>query len=332
MGNINSLVYNDKSEKTQNIEIIKNLDNDIKNLFELVREKIDKARKQDLQKYYLDLVNINDNIVKNNNNLFNNNTDESTQKYNRLISIIIRKRLIYRLSYLYINLYVIILNIDVIKKLNETDEILNKFLKTTVLKTVDDGNKDLYQKITNIVRDIDKNFLDKINTNMSYREKTTEVYSNQFNQIVKNNEELSNFIKKTYQQGGSYENQNKLTGSNNIDKFLIGLKKDYSKYYESQGLLLVYTNKIIQIINEYFNIYQNIINQRTVYSNDINVKDLDDKFYNINKWFLDNSNDFTGDLKKKLSELYGTIRRENETFNNEFINKIKTIDLGYTQP
>jgi succinate dehydrogenase flavin-adding protein (antitoxin of CptAB toxin-antitoxin module) len=326
MGNINSLKYNEESIKAQNIQIIENLDNDIKNLFNLVRNKIDKAKKQDLQKYYLDLININDNIAKNNNNLLSNNQDESTQKYNRLISIIIRKRLIYRLSYLYINLYVILLNIDVMRKLNETDEILNKFLKSTVLKTTD-GNTNLYQKITNIVKDIDKDFLNKINTDMPYRDQTIAVYSNQFNQIVKNNDELSNFIKTTYQQGGADDISNKFTGSNNIDKFLIGLKKDYNKYYQSQGLLTTYTNKIIQIINEYFNIYQNIINQRTVYSSDINVKVLDDTFYNINKWFLDNSNDFTGDLKKKLSELYGTIRRENETFNNEFINKIKSIDL-----
>ena len=322
MGNTTST----SSTEFSNINVIRQMDIDINYLLEIVKKKLQILNKDDLNKYFIELDDINKNIANTLPKILQSTTTDSTNesfdKYSKMINVLVRKRLIYRLSYLYINLHVLVFNKSMLNHLSQTNSILKKIIETSTTTNQKDTNKDLYTNIENILKQYNDNFDN--NLSQSIIADNIHKYNQEFSKIQNNDIALRNLGNFTLQGGGGTTIDTFKTGNTNIDSFLKGLNRDFSKYKNSQVKLTDYTNLIIKIFTEYFQIYANIIRNRTPASNNVDINLLENKFQSINKWFSDV--DFDTYLKKNFRDLYSTIRIYNDDFNNQFISKIRNID------
>lgn len=315
---------------TKYVDEDQQIDNNILNLFVSIRNKLSIINDEKYIQYYNDLKKIKINLYDNLNNVLKSDkeTVSSLNKYNMLFKTIVKKRLLFRLCYLYINLHVATLNNLIIAHLKETNSLINNLLKNN------SGTKDgteLYKKIVNIIKNIDNDY---INTTRYDTESKNiiNLFNQKLSEIEVNNQSLKNIAdsvtstRRVHFAGGGLlddENKNKLN-IESLENFLSGLEADYKKYKEAEKISFYYTQKIQVIITLYFDIYQKLLIKST---DNVDTENIAKQFKYINQFFNTESKDFNEELKKSLQKLCASIENANETFKKEFIDKIGNLNM-----
>lgn len=348
-------ISNSKSSSENIVINHAQLDSIINELYQIIkikmegqngRESREREKNPDFINYYTDLLKIKRDVVDSLPERFKKentktgtrepfNPNDPTEKYNNLLKGLIKKRIIYRLGYLYLNLHITNLNSQILVHLRQTDQILNKVLQdSSKYKTT---NANLYKQITDIVSNIDKDF---VKSNINIQETNNDVnniirtYTNKINELKASDIQLKNIPDFSRMVGGSEVGttiENTKIGS--IDSFLDGFKKDYSFYKQAERLSKFYTEKIIKIINLYFTIYKNLVETSKKTSDGADIEAISKAMERINGHFekrsinVDLNQEY---LRTALQRLLNSINVSNDILKKEFIDKVNPVMMNTT--
>jgi hypothetical protein len=352
MGNIasssNSISSNDESNLNQ---CIVNLDSlvksklqniinkrDIKDI-ETIKRDIDITRLSDYYnklnnfKKYLDDYQKNPqnsqnplfNILKHKQQNMNNETMQALERYNLLIRLLIKKRLIYRYSILYLTIKILSLNAILKSNLNILDKTIGTILSTHTFR---ENQKDVYDKIMKIITNLDKNkFTDTSETIKTDKEveDITRLYNENLNKIKQVSVKVltSADVKPLDMIGGDNSNNNQIQIPE-IQNFMKGFETDYTTFKQYDRRAKFYIQNVTEIIKAYSNIYITILQKKKNENDGIDMDELVKKFADVNL-FLDKflptsaiNPTVQPSFKQLLLNTVGIIKNYNEEFIKEF--------------
>ncbi len=269
------------------------------------------------------------NIFKNKQQDMSDETKIALDKYNLLIRLIMKKRLIYRYSILYLTIKILSLNNVLRYHLQMLDSTIGGVMQTYSMK---ENHKEIYEKIMNIITTLDKNKFSNTSEDLKKKEAEIEKIRNQYNENFNKIKEMSvKILSSTTAKpiemigGGDTSSIDKIQ-NNTINNFMEGYKTDYETYKQYDRRAKFYIKNVTIIIQAYSDIYKTLLQQKKKENDGIDMDELTKKF-NDSTIFLETYiprstvNPISAEkisFKNLLLRTIEIINRNNQEFKKEF--------------
>ncbi len=271
-------------------------------------------------------------------------------KYNSLISALVKKRIIYKYCILYLTIKILFLNFTIRDNLLRLDATINTFLN---LHKHENNQQAIYDSIVKILGDLNNDYR-TVDENY-FREKETEIESlrNRYNEDLKKLKSITPITVNNLPQepstmsgGASSVNIYKLSENIKIEPirlFMDGYIKDFGTFKDYDRKAQKYIVDVTSTIDAYYRIYIVILQKINNINQGVDLQILSDKFKEINEkikqnYFRSDTDDdkhpaklFKDNFKGLLLDTIDKIKKDSKEFTdggwNEFINKVNRSEV-----